>query len=241
MTDTKNALVNSREALYGEPVDNCERIAKIWSGILGFDVQPVQVPLMLSAMKLYRASITPDYSDNMDDADGYVAMARTVVGENMIHARTAAEYFNAREIRDAEVETACRPGGLKDKYDNPPYTAPEAEYMRPEDETSETQPSVVTCPVPLDAPYAYSKCIEREGHTGSHKASGAFSVVYAQPKYRCPVLGDVIPNEELPFNSRVVQCSRDDDHIGPHLYWSPRNGLPVEGMGINWRMKNKEN
>ena len=224
MTDTKNALVNSREALYGEPVDNCERIAKIWSGILGFDVQPVQVPLMLSAMKLYRASITPDYSDNMDDADGYVAMARTVVGENMIHARTAVEYFNAREIRDAEVETV-----------------PEAEYMWREDETSETQPSVVTCPVPLDAPYAYSKCIEREGHTGSHKAAGAFGAVYAPPKHRCPVQGGVIPNEELPFSSHVVQCSRDDDHIGPHLYWSPRNGLPVEGMGINWRMKNKEN
>lgn len=72
------------------------RIAQVWSGILGHTVRPVDVPLMMAGMKLVRAQNTPDYSDNVDDIDGYIEIARKVVGEDMILARSVQEYLDKK-------------------------------------------------------------------------------------------------------------------------------------------------
>jgi len=95
-------LLDGRHAVYGDRIENMVRVAQIWSGILGFEVKPVQVPLMMAGYKMYRASITPDYSDNMDDIDGYVAIAREVVGEDMIKASTVAEYERQKKHRSLD-------------------------------------------------------------------------------------------------------------------------------------------
>lgn len=89
-------LVARRVAIYGDPVDGFVRIAQVWTGILGFEVQPVQVPLMMAGMKLVRTSVTPDYSDNSDDVDGYMDIFRRLVGDDMVHARTPAEYWEVK-------------------------------------------------------------------------------------------------------------------------------------------------
>lgn len=96
-------LLASRQSVYGDRVDNMVRVAQIWTGILGFEVQPVQVALMMAGYKLYRASLTPDYSDNVDDVDGYIQMAREVVGDDMIHARTVDEYLEKKSGRNVTV------------------------------------------------------------------------------------------------------------------------------------------
>lgn len=90
-------LVARRVAIYGDPVDGFVRIAQVWTGILGFEVQPVQVPLMMAGMKLVRTSVTPDYSDNSDDVDGYMDIFRRLVGDDMVHARTPAEYWAQKD------------------------------------------------------------------------------------------------------------------------------------------------
>jgi len=100
-TKTTEALLAQRQSTYGDRVENMVRVAQIWSGILGTEVQPVQVPLMMAGYKMYRASITPDYSDNMDDIDGYIAIAREVVGPAMVDARSVQEYLIKKQaVRD---------------------------------------------------------------------------------------------------------------------------------------------
>jgi hypothetical protein len=52
---------------------------------------------MMAGMKLVRTDVTPDYSDNSDDVDGYMDIFRRLVGEDMVHARTPAEYWAAKD------------------------------------------------------------------------------------------------------------------------------------------------
>lgn len=94
-------VIEERRAVYGEPIDTFPRVAQIWSGILGHEVNPVDVPLMLIGYKLLRAAVTPDYSDNSDDVEGYLAIFRELVGPDMIKARSVDEYLVMRRgLRD---------------------------------------------------------------------------------------------------------------------------------------------
>jgi len=121
-------LLDQRLAVYGDRVENMKRVALMWTGILGFEVRPDQVPLMFSAYKIYRASITPDYSDNADDIDGYQLMFREVVESEyphgMVHARTVDDYLQiknqgsqaeGRVIDDARRERIADSGVSFDK------------------------------------------------------------------------------------------------------------------------------
>lgn len=87
-----NELVDGRQSVYGDPVQGHIRIAQVWSGILGTEVAPEQVPLMMAGLKLVRASENPTYSDNSDDVDGYMDIFRRVVGGRMVRA-TSVEGF----------------------------------------------------------------------------------------------------------------------------------------------------
>lgn len=93
-------LLASRRAVYGDTVSNMEYTAMIWSGIAHAKIEPYMVPLMFAAYKLFRASVTPDYSDNIDDAEGYEGMFREVVektfSHGMVQARTVDEYLNIK-------------------------------------------------------------------------------------------------------------------------------------------------
>jgi len=100
MPETPTAVVDEviekRRAIYGEPEKTFPRVAQIWSGIIGHEINAVDVPLMLIGYKLLRAQVTPDYSDNSDDVEGYLAIFRELVGNDMIHARTIAEYIQQK-------------------------------------------------------------------------------------------------------------------------------------------------
>lgn len=89
-------VIDRRTQVYGDPVETYTRIASVWSGILGVHVNPVDVPLCMAGLKLVRTQAMPDYSDNSDDIDGYVDIARQIVGEDMIHARTVNEFIEQK-------------------------------------------------------------------------------------------------------------------------------------------------
>jgi hypothetical protein len=91
-TEEAQELLDSRLAVYGERVSNMENVAKIFSGILGIEVRPDQVPLLMIGYKTFRASQTPDYEDNVKDIEGYAIMFREVVGDDMIPAVNTDEY-----------------------------------------------------------------------------------------------------------------------------------------------------
>jgi len=65
---------NDRNASYGEPYFNHERIAQIWSVILGHTIQPSQVALCMAGLKLARLAgqSTPD---SYVDGAAYFAIA----------------------------------------------------------------------------------------------------------------------------------------------------------------------
>lgn len=86
-------VIDRRVQVYGNPEKTFIDIAKVWSGIVGHDIQPVLVPLMMAGMKMVRARVMPDYSDNSDDIEGYLDIFRQLVGEDMIHARTVNEFI----------------------------------------------------------------------------------------------------------------------------------------------------
>jgi hypothetical protein len=97
VAEPQNEIVDKRVALYGDAVDVNIRIAKVWSGILGHEVQPVDVPLMMAGLKLVRAQVTPDYSDSSDDVHGWTTIFQLMVGKDMIHARTPDEYWAQKD------------------------------------------------------------------------------------------------------------------------------------------------
>ena len=102
MTTTKEeaqTLLDSRLAVYGERVENMTRVAQVFSGILGMEVRPDQVPLLMVGYKTVRASQTPDYEDNVKDIEGYSLMFREIIGDDMIAAVNTDEYLLEKNRR----------------------------------------------------------------------------------------------------------------------------------------------
>lgn len=98
-------LIDRRVQVYGEPTETFARIAQVWSGILGHEVNPVEVPLMMAGMKMVRAQVMPDYSDNSDDIAGYMDIFKKIVGPDMIHARTVNEFIEQKWGRPNNAAT----------------------------------------------------------------------------------------------------------------------------------------
>jgi hypothetical protein len=97
---TVGEVIDGRRGVYGDPAEMFARAAQIWSGIIGYEINAVDVPLMLMGYKILRAQHTPDYSDNSDDIEGYLDIFREIVGDDMVHARSVSEYLEAKAGAD---------------------------------------------------------------------------------------------------------------------------------------------
>jgi len=69
----KQAVTQDRDATHGKPERSFELIAALWTSLLGRDVSPAQVALMLAALKIARAWDNPTHADNWVDLAGYAA------------------------------------------------------------------------------------------------------------------------------------------------------------------------
>jgi hypothetical protein len=98
-TDIVSEVIDGRRGVYGEPTDTYPRIAAMWSAILDMEVQSWHVPLMFMAAKLIRTAEAPDYSDNSDDIEGYLAIFRELMGKDMVQARSVTEYLALKAMR----------------------------------------------------------------------------------------------------------------------------------------------
>ncbi len=85
-------VIDQRVEVYGDPITSFARVAEVWSGILGVEVKPAEVPLCLIGLKLVRTAVAPDYSDNSDDIEGYLDIFRKIIGPDMVKARSVDEY-----------------------------------------------------------------------------------------------------------------------------------------------------
>ncbi|MEB3214458.1 MAG: DUF6378 domain-containing protein [Leptolyngbyaceae bacterium] len=77
--DDAKAIVDARGRDYDHPLPNHERIADLWSVILGRPVTPTQVVYCMIAVKLARLVATPDHRDSLVDIAGYAACAGAIL------------------------------------------------------------------------------------------------------------------------------------------------------------------
>jgi hypothetical protein len=82
LLDAAKQAVHDRGVEYGTPYDNHERIAVMWTAIMGVEFEPEQVALCLAAMKIARLSANRDHQDSWKDLAGYAA-----TGSECLHER----------------------------------------------------------------------------------------------------------------------------------------------------------
>ena len=71
----------SRDEIYGDPARNHERVAEMWSAILGIDVKAEEVALCMIAVKMSRLCQTPQHEDSWVDIAGYAALGGEIADE----------------------------------------------------------------------------------------------------------------------------------------------------------------
>ena len=72
---TAETLINGDRAKdYGDAAENFQRIADLWSPILGVDVSATQVALALTQLKVARLITSNGHTDSWVDAAGYIAL-----------------------------------------------------------------------------------------------------------------------------------------------------------------------
>lgn len=67
-------ITAGRDEVYGEPRTNHQRIADLWSTILGVDIDIDEVILCMIAVKMSRLMKTPEHEDSWVDIAGYAAL-----------------------------------------------------------------------------------------------------------------------------------------------------------------------
>lgn len=73
MTASDHPTVTERRKVREAPGPHFQRVATIWSGILGFPVSAEQVVLCMVGLKLAREAGQHD-PDNITDAEGYLSL-----------------------------------------------------------------------------------------------------------------------------------------------------------------------
>ncbi len=68
-----------RAESYGDAKPSHERIASMWSAMLGVKISAYDVALCMIALKLVRAQINPQHIDSLIDLAGYAALASELV------------------------------------------------------------------------------------------------------------------------------------------------------------------
>jgi hypothetical protein len=79
LTEALRLTSTDRQKNYGEPLVNHQRIADIWSVLLGVEITPSQVALCMVGVKLARLVETPDHLDSFIDMCAYGAIAGEIV------------------------------------------------------------------------------------------------------------------------------------------------------------------
>jgi hypothetical protein len=75
-----NELINGdRAQMYGDAAVAHDRIAQVWSVLIGTEINAHQVCLLLAAMKMVRAAVNPEYTDSWIDMAGYAALGAEIV------------------------------------------------------------------------------------------------------------------------------------------------------------------
>lgn len=75
----KEHVTKDRAADHGDMEDNFATIAAFWTAYLKVEVQPHDVPAMMSLLKIARIKSNPKHLDNWIDCSGYSACGGEIV------------------------------------------------------------------------------------------------------------------------------------------------------------------
>lgn len=75
LNEAGRLIHNDRAAVYGDNRTNHQRIANLWSVVLGIEVQPEQVAICMALLKIARLVQTGSHEDSYVDAAAYMALA----------------------------------------------------------------------------------------------------------------------------------------------------------------------
>lgn len=78
LTEARDLVRGARQAAYDHPYCNHDRIARIWSVILGIEVTPEQAALCMLGVKIAREAYRPG-RDNRVDMAGYADVLDLIV------------------------------------------------------------------------------------------------------------------------------------------------------------------
>ena len=104
--DEAKAILDSREATYGDRVRNMDAAAgMVEAYLVGVDQREdttltgADFAMIMVLYKIYRFAVTPDYQDNLDDAEGYLKIVRECLADQLIEAKTAEDYQRIKRER----------------------------------------------------------------------------------------------------------------------------------------------
>ena len=109
----QDTVLNKRDQQYGvnSRVTMHERIARVWSALLGTEVTGLQVALCMAGMKLIRAENAPDVEDSFVDACGYAAIAAEIAGLQATTEVSTIETVNLQAMTEVSTIETVRYGG----------------------------------------------------------------------------------------------------------------------------------
>lgn len=78
MTDKE--ILEQREKEYGDANKSFSSIAKLWSEYLGVEIEPDQVAMMMTLLKIHRSKTAKNfhYFDSLQDARNYLTLAEKI-------------------------------------------------------------------------------------------------------------------------------------------------------------------
>lgn len=75
LAEAARLTAEDRQAVYGPPLVNHQRIAALWSAYLEHEVTPAQVAMCMGLVKVARLIQTPDHTDSFVDLAAYAGIA----------------------------------------------------------------------------------------------------------------------------------------------------------------------
>ena len=78
----KQYVTKDRAAQHGDMEANLTTIAKLWSVFLETPIEPHQVGVMMTLLKIARIKSTPENSDHWIDGCGYLSCGAELIAEN---------------------------------------------------------------------------------------------------------------------------------------------------------------
>ena len=73
LTESERLVMGDRNAQYGDPRQDFQRTAAMWSAYLGVPVQAHDVAAMMALLKISRIRWNPEKMDSWADLAGYAA------------------------------------------------------------------------------------------------------------------------------------------------------------------------